>query len=221
MDWLSKILNVPKLIIRIWIILWISLFILVAMKFCFNIWYPIVIENEIVLAICNFIDNHFIVKYMMSVILYLININIWVLIAIKKMKFKKKFTFIIMSIIYFLGNSLKWLDNNIGSTFELLYLILFPIIYNYKYKTFSKRIWNVLFPIIIYLLINFWQLNIFIIRDIENILTNMPTAITYALQIDYYIFLIITWIGVNYFMGVFGGGWLWSKSITELKAMKQ
>lgn len=230
MDWLSKILNVPKLIIRIWIILWISLFILIAMKFCFNIWYPIVIENEIVLAICNFIDNHWFPKCGMMLLFYFLNINIWFLTTIKKTKYENKFLFILMNLIYLIGYVLKYFSNLVGVLFELIYLVFIPIFINLKKDNFIivirkiefRKLANILVPIIIYFILNLYQLSIAFVRGIdEYLLTNIPTVIAYTLQIDYYIFLIITWIGVNYFMGLFGGGWIWSKSITELKAMKQ
>lgn len=63
-----------------------------------------------------------------------------------------------------------------------------------------------------------WQLNVLLIRNINNILTEAPSVIALVMQIDYYIFLIIMWIGVC-FMGIWGL-WLWGKELTELEAMK-
>lgn len=107
-----------------------------------------------------------------------------------------------------------------GMIFEILFTFLAGFI-NFKNNTFNKNIINFVFPIIIYLIINLWQMNIYFIRDISRILTDLPIIIFLTLQIDYYIFLIITWIGVNYFMGLGGWGWLWGKSLTELRALKE
>ena len=65
-----------------------------------------------------------------------------------------------------------------------------------------------------------WQCNMLFIRNINEIIIDLSTLVAYILQIDYYIFLIITWIGVIYFMGSYGL-WFWGKSLTQLEAMKQ
>ena len=57
-QFINKILDVPKLILRLWIILWLCLVILLVMKFCFGIWYPIVSNNEIFNNICKYTDEH-------------------------------------------------------------------------------------------------------------------------------------------------------------------
>ena len=60
-----------------------------------------------------------------------------------------------------------------------------------------------------------------LVRNVDiNYLTNNVPLIYYVMQIDYYIFLIISYIGVLN-MGWGGIGWLWNKDITELKALRE
>lgn len=219
-NFILKIVNLPKLIKRLWIILLASLFILVAMKLCFNTWYPIIVENDFIINICNFIDDNKIIKYIIAIILYLFNVNIIILISTIQKRYINKLIFIIINLIFIFVFTTKSINSLIGSINEFICLILCSFIINNYNKTFKQKYKNVLFPIIIYLLINIWQLNILFIRDIKNILTDMPTLISLILQIDYYIFLLITWIGVSY-MGIWGVGWLWGKTETELLALKE
>ena len=59
------------------------------------------------------------------------------------------------------------------------------------------------------------------IRGIEDILSDLPSSIYITLQLDYYIFLILTMIGVKYFMGLLGTGWFWSDKLTKYEAKKE
>lgn len=70
---INKILDVPKLIRTIWIILWLILIILLVFKFCFNLWYPVVSKNETFNNVCNYIDNNKWLYYLISYVLYIIN----------------------------------------------------------------------------------------------------------------------------------------------------
>lgn len=83
---INKILDVPKLIIRLWIILWLCLIILLIMKFCFGIWYPIVIENKTLLNISDYVNNSWL-KYLILFLFYAFNINFVYLIACRKIKY--------------------------------------------------------------------------------------------------------------------------------------
>lgn len=220
MKWIEKLVDVPKLVRRVWLILWITLAIFVVAKLCFNMWYPIVIENENIIKICSYIDNNELVKYIIMLMFYLLNANIIFLTFIRKPKFSNKIFMMLFNIANIIGYLVKGINNAYGIIFETSVIII-SIIINIKNKTFSKQTWNILFPIIIYLMINVWQLNIFFIRGITNILNELPSLIFITIQIDYYIFLIITWIGVVYYMGLLGYGWLWGKSEVELLALKE
>ena len=214
----EKLFDTKKLVFRIWICLWIILIMMVIFKFCFNIWYPIVEDNKYILAISKFIDNNLIFKTIIMFCFYLLNINLWVLIAILSKKYQNKKLMILIQILIIGGFTIKNFNNTYGCIFELLYLVIIPIIINFKRNI--NKLFSIIFPIIIYLMINIWQSNIVFIRGIDKILNYLPTFIWFTLQIDYYIFILNTWIGVS-FMGIFSGGWLWGKSLTELKAMKE
>ena len=116
---------------------------------------------------------------------------------------------------------IKYFNNTIGSIIEIINIILLPVFYNLKSKTFNKKILNIFFPIIIYAIVFLFQCNIFLIRGIQDILSEVHFSIALCLQLDYYIFLILTMIGVKYYMGLWGTGWLWSKKVTQYKSLKE
>ena len=220
MKWISKILDVPKLIRRIWIILWITLFLLVLMKLLFNEWYPIVVDNENVTKVFIFIDNNYILDCIIRFLFYLTNSFITYLTCCKKIK-PNIIEDIFLPLIALLSFIVKTFVNNyLAFIIEMIMVVIIPIIINLIKKPFRTKTFNILFPIVINLLLMLWQCNMLFIRSINEIITDLPTLVSYILQIDYYIFLIITWIGVVYFMGNLGL-WFWGKSLTQLEAMKQ
>ena len=215
---MNKLLNVSKLIKRIWIILWVILGILLILKFCFNIWYPIVIKNQGLINICNFIDERMYLRISMNLILYLINIEFMFLICTMKKKVDMKL-FLLIAIISIPISVSKNYSQFLPFIFEVFLIIVFPIIYNIKNKTFkSKTFMNILLPIIMNVLLMLWQLNVLFVRNLSEILTSESALIVLVMQLDYYIFLIITYIGVCH-MGA-AGLWFWGKSKTELEAIK-
>lgn len=218
---INKILDVPKLIRTIWIMLWVILIILLVFKFCFNLWYPIVIENEAFINICNFIDNHEWLSKTIMLLFYIINLNLLSLINMGKEKYSNILELIIINIIIVSVFFIKLLNTILGNVLEILFLFVAFSFVNIKQRNYKNKIIDILIPLIMYAVINIWQLSIYLVRGLDlNALDSMPNLIPYILQFDYYIFLIITWIGVS-FMGLFGAGWLWSKDITVLKAHKE
>lgn len=217
---INNIVDLPKLIFRIWICLWLILFMLLIGKYCFGQWYPIVCDNENFINICNFIDNNKVLQIILGNILYVINLSIGFLIFTKSKVYKLKF-FIASIIVYSIIFYVKYNNNIIGFIFEAIYLMTISISYNTKFNKFKYNIFNIIFPIIMYIIVNLWQFNILLVRDLPIILSNCPTLVQYLMQIDYYVFLIITWIGVNCIMGWLGMGWFWGKDITTLKAEKE
>lgn len=220
MKYLEKILDVPKLILRIWLILWFILFILLGFKFCFNIWYPIVVDNEKFIAICSFIDTTTILKYSIMFLFYIISANFWVLTFNARLKYKNKWHLIISNLIIIICFGTKFINNTLGLILEIVLLLGFCILINIQLKPFKIKLLNILLPILAYLILNLWQLNVGLIRGILEHLNEMPTLIAYVLQLDYYVFILITWIGA-YFMGLFSLGWLWGKSESELKTLRR
>lgn len=141
-------LDFRKLIIRIWLILWATLGILLIMKYCFNIWYPIIIESEKMWFINDFLDNHWLLKIIIASAFYYLNVVIILMTTTlkKKLNYKILILFIPLSIIAVI---LKDKTSIIGYLFDFVLSIVIPIIYNMKNKTFSKKWLNILFPVII------------------------------------------------------------------------
>lgn len=216
---INRIIDTPKLIRTIWIILWIVLILLLVMKFCFNIWYPISVKNKIFNDICNFVDNNKIVRYSILIPLYVLNGDLIVLTCLRLKRYTKFYYFILVTVLNIGIFFLKFINNNLGLGCEILTIIVLIII-NFKRNTYNKKIFNALIPIIYYIIINLWQFTIYFVRSLNiELLSNLSTLVLLILQFDYYIFLIITWLEVC-FMGLAGWGWLWTRDITVLKAEK-
>lgn len=217
---INEIVDIPKLIRRLWLVLWFVEFICIGSKLLFHTWFPIVIENQNFENVCDFVDNHQVLRVSIMAIFYVASLNIVFLIATKS-KFYKDCTLPIISNLlivfsFIIGN----INSMYGKIAELFTLIVLPIICNIKRQTF-KELWkNICFPVFTYLLISLWQLNMLFVRGIDDI-SNLHFAVGMVLQIDYYIFIIITWLGVNWSMGLWGAGLFWSNKITQLEAKKK
>lgn len=220
MKTIKKIVNMPKLIKTIWFLLWAILIGLVVLKLTFNKWYPIIMEENTFVKICNFIDKHNVLKFGANFILFILTSNIIFLTFIGKWKYKNLINTLIINTILIVIFVIKNFNTMIGSLLDIA-LILLSIVYNLKNKNFRNKTTDILLPIIIYILLNIWQLNMLFIKDINNLLSEMPTLVLLIVQSDYHIFLIITWIGVNIFMGISSLGWFFGKSDTELKEIRQ
>lgn len=219
-NFINKILDVPKLIRRIWLLLWILLAILLIMKFCFGIWFPIIIKNQIIINFDNWVKGSWI-KYIFSSIFYMFNANVVYLISCRKKKYSKLWEFIIINILAICSCTTKIIFGTIfGFIFESIMLIIIPMIYLFKKYNHVNKFKIILYIILIQVLIMAWQLNIFLVRGINFEQINKDYYIFgLILQLDYYIFIIITWIGVS-FMGIWGV-WFFSKDVTVLKAERE
>ena len=216
---INKILDVPKLIRRIWILLWLLLIILLVMKFCFGIWYPIVIENENIIRVNDFIQGSFL-KYLIMGMFYTISGNLLYLISCKKAKYESIIEIIIISLMSIGSYILKMIIPFLGTIVEICISVIIPTIYLIRVKKYYKLWFRILYPLIIQTIISVWQLNIFFVRNIDMSTINDEYFILgFALQLDYYIFIIITWIGVS-IMGLWSF-WFFNHDVTALKAEKQ
>lgn len=217
---MKNFVDLKKLIKTIWILLWVILFILLIYKILFNKWYPIIIKNNILINVCNFIDNHKIIYYIITYIFYLCSNYIIYLTCTNRKKLNKFKEFISLFIIILFIYISKILNNIGGNLLEILLIICY-ILDNIKFNNFINKRQNIIIPIFVYIILNIWQLNILIIRNIFDIHINeMPSLIGFSLQLDYYIFILITWIGGSY-MGLWSMGWFFGKDITTLKAEKE
>lgn len=215
---IDKILDIPKLIRRIWIILWLLLGILLVMKFCFGIWYPIVIENEWFLKLNDYVQTSWI-KYLILALFYMFSDNFLYLISCSKSKYTNVTEFCIIQTLLLVGFIIKVRFGYFSIIIDVIYSMILPIIYLYKTHPKNNKIKTFIYPILSQMLIMVFQLNILFIRDLDSeSINNEYFILGFVLQLDYYIFLIITWIGVSY-MGLWSS-WFFSKDSTALKAEK-
>lgn len=216
---INKIVNIRKLFLTLFILLWVILFSLTAVKLLFNYWYPIVVNNGPFMTFCNFIDKHEPIKFIIGMMFYMVTFIMFNLISTSRFKIKPV-EIIIVTISGLICYTLKYFFP-ICIILEILVLFIPVIIFNIR-NTIKKYYYiAILYPIIIYLIINIYQLNILFVRGLKDILTELPMVITYTMQLDYYIFLIILWIGGNLFMGWISIGFFFGKSETELLAMRE
>ena len=218
---INKIVNLPKLVHRVFILLWVVLGLCLVLKFLFNQWYPIVVNSKLIILIEDYSNNHKWLYYAINYIFYSLSGNIIYLTATKQKMYSRAIKGILFNLLIILSFTMKAIfGNTIGMMIELIYYIGIPIFINIKHKLFNKAWKNILFVIVYYLLINIWQLNILIIRDINQILTTAPFGIVIIMQIDYYIFLIISYMEVS-IMGLSSIFWFFGKTETELLAIKE
>lgn len=219
-DFINKILDTKKLIFRLWIVLWLCLLILLVLKFCFGIWYPIVVENENFTKVCNFIDSQWIIGKIVRMICFVFSSNLLFLSLIMRRKYSKWYYCLILNTLFIIVFLFKDDITFIGIIFES-FMIIFSIIYNCKKNKLNKTWFNILLPIIIYVVLNLWQVSILLVRGLDNEnFRNYPFLIQFVMQLDYYVFLTILFMEV-YFMGSWTWGWFFGKSITELKALRE
>ena len=216
---LNKIVNTRKLVHRIFIMLWVVLAFCLAFKFLFNWWFPIVVNNQAFISLFNLVDDNKWLYHLITLTSFLITDSFWLLIAIKRKKYPNWWMFVLNLLGLGFCYLIKCFQITIGNIIELIYLIGVPIFINIKNKRFKKLILDIIYPAIVYGIINLWQLNILLIRDVQTTLSNAPTLIGATMQIDYYIFIIIFYGEVN-LMGLWGG-WFFGKSETELLALKE
>lgn len=185
-------------------------------KLIFNVWYPIVVENETIIRISIFIDNRKWLDNIISSVFYLASSIILFQIGIRKIKLKW-YGYVYIIIAFTMTFLFKTSINNyLAFILEFIFGIIVPIIYNIKNKTFNRIHINIIYPILINIFTAIFQFLLMYVRDIQIILDDIPTLIKYTLQLDYYIFLLITLLGVVYIMGNLSW-WLFGKDLTKLK----
>ena len=216
-EFINEIIDVPKLVFRFWLSLWIVLLILIFFKVVFNVWYPIIVENSIILKIDDFINKYDWIDIVISLMFYLVSSIFLFQIGIKKIRMKwYGYLFVTISFtgIFFFKT---FVNNYLAFLLEMSFGVIIPIVYNLKYKTFNNKIKCILYPIIFNIVVMSYQNALLFVRGIKELLSTIPTIIKYTLQLDYYVFLPITLIWEVYFMGNLSW-WFFGKDITLLKA---
>lgn len=214
---INKIIDTRKLILNTWICLWICLIVLLIMKFCFGIWYPVVIKNEAILNASNYIDNSWL-KYFVLSLTYVFSANILYLISVKRSKYKNLLEAIIINILI-IATYVSKIFTQVSIIGEILFSVLIPIILALKEDKVSNKFLLILYPILIQGIVTLWQLQILLVRGMPVAFEDIGTVFIVVMQLDYYIFLLILWIGVS-IMGL-ASLWLFCKDVTKLKAYKE
>ena len=218
-DFINKFLDVPKFIRNIWICLWICLLILVIMKLCFNIWYPIVVRNESLLELGNTIDSISWLRYIILGLFYVFSTNFIYLSARIRFRYSSKLEMILINIFLICTFAVKCFNIYLGYCLEVIYSIIIPIIINIKTHNEYSKPKLILYTILLQALLYLWQLNILFVRGLPENLNSINIIIQIILQLDYYIFLSIIWLGVGR-MGLISI-WIFSKDVTKLKSKKE
>lgn len=140
-NFINKILDMPKLIRTIWFILWIILIILLIMKFCFGIWYPIISKNKILNDFYTILDNNKNLRYLADYILYFTSGNIIFLMSSMLKKYTKWYLALIINILMVLCFIIKIYNNYLAFPFEVLFTIVVPIIVLLRNKNYKRKIY--------------------------------------------------------------------------------
>ena len=181
----NKIIKDPfRLVLKIFILLWVFLILHVLLKLTFNYWQPYVIPTHQLEQLGNFIDTHKLLKAFLDSIFYLTNAFFMIMIGLQQWRFtnnKQRLIFYIGCTISFILNYLE-LD-----TISTILILVTPIIINYKK--------------VHYIIMSFILSFIFLAGSlyIEGFTTanNMNYVIATFLQGDYYIMLAVTYVLSN------------------------
>lgn len=209
---MDRLVNVSRLVKRIYIVLWLILIFFFILKLCFGMWYPIVVENDKLMAISEWIDMTPIARYGIYYLLYQFNfIMVYYIISMRYTNLSKK-QFVIISSLATISYILEVLLERgiigipIYALIELPLMTIIPIYFS------KRRLWSVinLFVIILF------QLTIMFVRGIDDI--NSITMVVYLmLMVDYYIFLFILYFRRRYTMGL-GGVFFFGDDLKVCKA---
>lgn len=189
---LDKMLkNKTRLALKMFIILWVLLFLQVILKLTFNYWQPYVIPTPQLEIISDFIDNNLWLKIIINKILWFIGTYFMILSGIQQWKFKNKKIIIILIVIGLISFINDFIFNNsitiIDFIISIFTLILLPIIIN-------KKKW---LTIILTFLLSYIFLFISLWLEGFSNGEEMRYIIKVLLQNDYYIMLVLNYILFN------------------------
>lgn len=180
--------NKFRFTLKLFIIVWIVLFIHVVLKLSFNYWQPYVIPTEQLENIGNFIDNYRWIQIILNGIFYTINGLLVVLCGLQTWWFKTKRQFILIIILIILNFIITVLIPKITiGTFIIC--IGIPLV-------IDKKKW-------LFIILSVFLSNIFLglslwLEGFVNA-NQMHYIIRMFLQLDYYIMLALNYFVFNLF----------------------
>lgn len=175
-----------RLVLKLFILLWVFLFVHVLLKVTFDYWQPYVIPTTQLESLGSFIDNHIWLQKTLSGLFYVFNGLVLILCGVQQWKYKSKKQFLIVLsiiiILYILNETLYLDDYTI-----IIGCFIIPLVINYK-----RWLWILLtFGLsTIFLATSLW------LEGFTNA-NNMNYIIGTFLQIDYYIMLSLNYILFN------------------------
>lgn len=174
-----------RLVLKLFILVWVFLALQILLKLTFNYWQPYVIPTPQLKVISDFIDNNRWLEIICNGILYVINSLLMILTSIQEWWFKKKWQSILAISLCICGFVINLLFPNNIVAFALG--IGFPLILNYK-----KWLTTILTFILsnIFLFLSLW-LEGFTNDSQINYVTSL------LLNNDYYIMLTLNYILFN------------------------
>lgn len=184
---LDKMLkNKTRLALKMFIVLWILLFLQVILKLTFNYWQPYVIPTPQLEMISDFIDSNRWIEILLNGILYTLNGILMFLTAIKRWWFKNKTQMYLIVFLILINFPISILYPNfiVGT---LIIVIVIPLILNIRqwYFTIASFIFSNIF-----MLLSLWLEGFVNSNDMQYICKVF-------LQIDYYIMLVLNYILFN------------------------
>ena len=182
-----KIIKNPKrLVLKLFILVWVFLALQILLKVTFNYWQPYVIPTPQLEAISQFIDNNRWLEILCNGILYVINAILMILASIQQWWFKKKWQMILtFSIVISVYTLTKFIGQN--SILTLIVSLGLPLLLDYR-----KWLYNIL-------TFGFSNLFMFLSLWLEGFVNDnqMYYVTSLFLNNDYYIMLILNYMLFN------------------------
>ena len=185
-----KILKNPtRVAIKMFILVWVVLLLQVVLKLTFNYWQPYVIPNETMKVISDFIDNNQWLEILIDKTLFIINAVIVLWCSVQEWYIKKIYPYVIIvigAIVSFVDDFTPY-NNLIDSIVSIAITFVLPLIVN------ILKWWCALLTIVfsnLFLLLSLWLEGFVYAND-------MPYIVKMFLNTDYYIMLVIFYIGIN------------------------
>lgn len=182
-----KIIKNPKrLVLKLFILVWVFLILQIVLKVTFNYWQPYVIPTPQLEAISQFIDNNRWLEILCNGILYVINAILMILASIQQWWFKKKWqcilTFSIVITMFVLSVTIGQ-----SSPLTLIVSLGLPLLLDYR-----KWLYNIL-------TFGFSNLFMFLSLWLEGFVNDnqMNYVTSLFLNNDYYIMLILNYMLFN------------------------
>ena len=210
--------NPLRLAFKMFLLVWIVLFLNIFLKVTFNYWQPYVIPTDSLELVGNYIDSHRWLEIILNGVFYVINGVLVLLCCLRQWWFKDKKEMIIIVSLIIIGYIFVSLGFSTITT--LILSIILPLVLKPK---------NWLWVILTFIISNVFMILSFSLEDLVN--SNYENFIIHTfMQFDYYIMLVLNYIlfnllrikkemknnGRQIFLSWFGG-----KKLDELYAIKE